>query len=187
MAEQFSSYSIENDRIFQAALNKVRKQATDLTIPLTLISKDFYKSERAIFKLKGPGQYPDLSTKPFTAWWEKDDELNAFYPGGYKEYKEAKYGFIYPILKRSGALERSVTDPRDANAINQIVNKNTLIIGTKVPYAIFHQSDKPRSKIPLRKFLFIGPESRFASSEQKGRLQRWISILDSYYDQILNE
>ena len=46
---------------------------------------------------------------------------------------------------------------------------------------MFHQSDRPRSKIPLRKVLFIGPEAReFATSEQIGRLERWTSILAEF-------
>jgi hypothetical protein len=45
---------------------------------------------------------------------------------------------------------------------------------------VYHQSDDPRSKIPLRKFLFIGPESSFANSDQAGRLQRWLGYVQSY-------
>lgn len=160
------SYEIENDKAFNAKLKKLRDKTDDLTIPLILISKDFYKSEKSIFLLKGPGQYKDLS------------EL-------YKKQKKRAVGFIYPILKRDGDLAKSVTNPTDKNAINQIVNKDTLIIGTKVPYGKFHQSDAPRSKIPLRKFLFIGPEAiQFATSAQKGRLERWIGILDGFFQAI---
>ncbi len=161
-----TSYEIENDKAFNAKLKKLAKKSSDLTIPLTLISKDFYKSEKSIFLLKGPGQYKDL----------KDI---------YKKRKQKAVGFIYPILKRSGALERSVTSPSDKSSINQIVNKNTLIIGTKVPYGVFHQSDAPRKTLPLRKFLFIGPEAiRFGTSATKGRLERWIGILDGFFQAV---
>lgn len=163
----FTSYSVDNDKKFRNKLAKVLKQTSDLTIPLTLISKDFYKSEKAIFMLKSPGLYPDLSAR-------------------YKKVKQKKVGFLYPILKRSGALEQSVTDPTDSQAINQILNKNTLVIGTKVPYAVFHQSDAPRKRLPLRKFLFIGPEApRFAINETKGRLERWTGILEGFLKQTL--
>jgi phage gpG-like protein len=162
MAEQFTSYSIDNDRRFRQALDRARQETSDLTIPLTLIAKDFFKSQRAIWLLKSPGLYPDLaeSTK---AKRRRDNQP------------------LYPILKRTGALELSMTDPTDPKAISEIVNKNTLIVGTKVEYGIYHQSDAPRSKIPLRKFLFIGPEApRFASSEQKGRPERWMNILNEF-------
>lgn len=158
----FTSYIVDNDRLFQDALNRARAVTDDLRIPLTLISKDFYKSEKAIFQLGGPGKYKDLADST-------------------KRQKE-KAGFpIYPILKRKGRLAGSVTDPGHADAINRILNKTTLIIGTKVPYGVFHQSDKPRKKIPLRKFLFIGPEApRFATSDQMGRTERWLNIMNEF-------
>jgi len=53
VAEEFTSYSVDNDRSFRAALDRAISASTDLTLPLTLISKDFYKSEKAIFKLGG--------------------------------------------------------------------------------------------------------------------------------------
>ena len=169
MAETFTSYSVDNDESFRRALQRTKDKVADLTIPLTLIAKDFYKSQRAIFQLSGPGQYEDLADST-------------------KEQKQKEVGFIYPILKRSGALADSTTKPVDPNAINEIVNKDTLIIGTKVPYGVFHQSDAPRSKLPLRKFLFIGPEApQFATSEQKGRLQRWLGILDGYMDEVIKD
>lgn len=167
MAEESVSYSADNDKKFREAVARAGAAVKDLTIPLTLISKDFYKSEMAIFQLQGPGQYPDLADST-------------------KKQKLKLTGEIYPILRRSGALERSVTDPTDSQAINQIVGGYQLIIGTRVPYAAFHQSDQPRKKIPLRKFLFIGPEApRFALSEQVGRLERWLGILDSFMEQKL--
>lgn len=161
MAEGFSSYTIENDKAFQAAIARAKAVTDDLRIPLTLISKDFYKSEKAIFMLKGPGQYPDLKEKT------KADKIK----GGFS---------VYPILKRTGRLEGSVTNPTHADAVNQIINKRTLIIGTTVPYGVYHQSDRGRVKIPLRKFLFIGPESTFANSDQQGRVGRWMNIMNEF-------
>jgi phage gpG-like protein len=162
MAEGFTSYSVDNDRKFRDALARAAEQVQDLRIPLTLITKDFFRSQRSIWALKSPGQYPDLA--PST-----------------KRQRVLHGQPLYPILKRTGALERSMTDPTDPNAVAEIVGKQGLILGTKVEYGIYHQSDRPRSKIPLRKFLFIGPEApRFASSEQIGRLDRWMNILNGY-------
>jgi phage gpG-like protein len=165
----FTSYSVDNDKVFRETLDRVSEEVSDLTIPLTLISKDFYKSEAAIFKLSGPGKYQDLA--PST-----------------KKRKQKEVGFVYPILKRSGVLADSMTDPTNSNAINFIANKNTLVIGTRVPWGVYHQSDEARSKIPLRKFLFIGPEaSQFATSEQQGRLERWVGILNGFLAQKLQQ
>lgn len=184
MAESFTSYSVDNDKRFRNALQRVADQIGDLRVPFGQISRDFYRSEQAIFKLKGPGQYPPLSTRAFRAWWEKDKELNREYPEGYREYKRAKYGFDYPLLVRSGRLAASLTGPRNRDSIN-IIGKTTLVIGSATPYGIYHQSDAPRSKIPLRKFLFIGPEAkRFANSDQMGRLDRWVGYLFDYMGQV---
>jgi phage gpG-like protein len=161
----FTSYKVDNDKKFSKAIDKASKKVADLRLPLALISKDFYRSEKAIFQLGGPGQYEDLAQSTIDA-------------------KERDGQPIYPILmgigRGRGRLAESVTNPRSPDAINQIINKRTLLIGTEVEYGVYHQSDKPRSKIPLRKFLFIGPESRFANNDQKGRLSRWTNILSAY-------
>lgn len=158
----FVSYSIDNDKRFRNAIDRAKREISDLTIPLRQIGDDFYKSEQVIFDLKSPGQYPDLSEK-------------------YKIAKKKKAGFVYPILKRTGRLAESVLAPDAPDAIFNIIDKDTLIIGTKVPYGVYHQSDDPRKKIPLRKFLFIGPEApRFAFGPLQGRAERWLNILNSF-------
>lgn len=179
-AEGFTSYSVDNDRKFAKALAFAGKRLEDLRVPLNLIANDFYKSEKAIFQLKSEGQYPPLgglnsSTK--TRFRGKDMTRRQ----AAEARKIEKVGFAYPLLKRTGLLERSLTNRSDTNAVNDIVGNKTLIIGTLVEYGSFHQSDRSRSKIPLRKFLFIGPEAKkFATSEQIGRLQRWVAILQDY-------
>lgn len=163
----FTSYSLQNDKIFLSKLNQALELSTDLRVPLGLISRDFYRSERAIFKLQGPGQYRDL----------KDST---------KKFKLRHFGFVYPILKQTGDLEASLTGPRNYGSYN-VITKTNLTLGTTIPYAIYHQSDKKRSKIPLRKMLFIGPESRFATSDQQGRLKRWVDILDDHINRQLKK
>lgn len=163
--KEFTSYSVENDKKFFKALDETIAQVEDLRVPLKLITKDFYKSEKAIFKLKSSGEYPDFK--------------NGGKDSPYAKWKQKKFGFTYPLLKRTGKLERSVTNPTDLNAINYLVGKQLLVIGSKVDYLVFHQSDAPRSKIPLRKVLFVGPESiKWArDGEITGRLSRWLDIL----------
>lgn len=156
----FVSYSVDNDERFQKALKEAQDEINDLRLPFTLIAADFYRSQAAIFGLNGPGQYDDLSED-------------------YKRSKRNLVGFIYPILKRSGALEVAASVQ---NGPGNITNITPTVLemgvdGNAIPYALFHQSDAPRKKIPLRKFLFIGPESKFASNDQKGRLERWMNIL----------
>lgn len=178
----FTSYEIENDKKFARALSKAAKKIGDLTTPLNQIAADFRKSRKAIFQLSSAGQYPDLSTKPFKAWWEpKESGLNKNFPGGYKEYKQEKFGFAYPILKQTGRLEESLTNRSHPENISRI-NIDEAELGTSVPYGIYHQSDSPRKRLPLRKFLFIGPEApRFAKGDAlKGFPERAIKTLEKY-------
>ncbi len=160
----FTSYSVDVDNSFKQALEDAKKVSRNLKPAFQEISRDFYKSEKAIFKLQSEGQYPDLSEP-------------------YKTLKRQAVGFAYPILKRTGKLEKAVTGPNNPGAIN-IIGKQSLEIGVQdsvVPYAKYHQSDRPRSKIPLRKFLFIGPESVFnARDEFSGRPERWANILKTF-------
>lgn len=182
MSLGFTSYEIENDKKFARALSRAANAVGNLETPLRQIAADFRKSRKAIFALKSAGQYPDLSTRPLRVWWERPETgLNDFYPGGYKEYKTAKYGFAYPILKATGRLEGSLTDRNDPEHIERI-NVDELQIGTAVPYGVYHQSDSPRTKIPLRKFLFIGPEApRFAKGDAlKGFPERALNTLNAY-------
>ncbi|GAF89371.1 unnamed protein product, partial [marine sediment metagenome] len=166
-SNSFASYSVDNDKAFRRRLDLVLDKTGSLKIPFKLISFDFYKSQKSIFNLKSAGKYPEINPKYATA-----------------KYK--KVGFVYPLLKRTGALMRSVTDPNDSNALLDI--KDTyMFIGTNVrnkkgvDYPKFHQSDESRSKIPLRKFMFIGPEApRFATDEQIGRANRWKGILQEF-------
>lgn len=192
----FTSYVVDNDKAFRSALNRVSGKVSDLTIPLTLIAKDFYRSEKAIFQLKGPGQYPPFKNsqneyKTMKNGKQRHVAVTEMSP--YQKRKIKKWGFDYPLLVASGKLRDSLTDGSNPNAINQIQDKNTLIIGTSVTndkgvcYPVFHQSDDARTKIPLRKFLFIGPEApAFATSDQMGRLTRWTGILQGYYESTLS-
>lgn len=170
MSEAFTSYTVDNDRRFRDWLKIASEVSQDLRVPYGLILKDFYKSQQAIFKLKGPGKYPPFkgAINPLT---------------GHTRYQDAKrkaVGFDYPLLVRKGRLAASLLGPTNPGSVSNI-GPLSLIFGTSIKYGIYHQSDAGRSKLPLRKFLFIGPEApSFASSEQVGRLERWLNILNDY-------
>lgn len=169
MAEAFTSYSVDNDKRFRDALARAKETVTDFRVPFGLISRDFYKSQQAIFKLKGPGKYPPFKGK------KNENGRTA-----YQERKLKKYGFDYPLLVATGSLSASVLGPSNPGSINSITPLS-LVIGTSIKYGVFHQSDEPRSKLPLRKFLFIGPEApSFASSEQAGRPERWLNYINDH-------
>ena len=164
-------YEFVNNRQFGSALKGAIKQIGNLKWALEKISDDFYTSERAIFLLTSRGGYKDL---------DKD----------YAKQKERKFGFVYPILKASGRLEKAITSKNSPDSIN-IVGKQTLVIGEKTGYGIFHNSDKtPRKKIPQRKFVFIGPESRWFAARDRankgGRLTRWTTTIEGYVARVMN-
>jgi hypothetical protein len=161
MAEAFTSYVVDNDRKFREAIKKASEISQDLRVPFGLILRDFYKSQQSIFKLKGPGKYEPISKR-------------------YGDRKEKEVGFRYPLLVRSGKLAASLLGPANPGSIS-LITKLSLAFGTSIKYGVYHQSDEPRKKIPLRKFLFIGPEApSFASSEQAGRLERWLGYMEDH-------
>ena len=96
-------FKVDPDKSFDRSVRKATKGVSDLTIPLTDISKRWYKGNKSIFTLKTAGlQYKDLSDK-------------------YKKVKMRKVGFVYPILKASGGrIESAITKAEDSNAVNQI-------------------------------------------------------------------
>lgn len=176
----FTSYELVNDEKVSQALERALLVTSDLRVPFAQIAKDFQKSRKAIFALSSAGEYPDLSTRPFFAWWEKDLSLKRQYDGGYKEYKKAKYGFDYPILKATGRLEKSITEQGDPENVTRVYPL-ALEMGTKVPYAVHHQWGAPKAKLPMRKFLFIGPESKkYSNSEISGFPERALNTLNSF-------
>jgi hypothetical protein len=161
VAESFTSYEVDNDRRFRNAIQSAADTIGDFRIPFGQILRDFYKSEQSIFKLKGPGQYPAISER-------------------YGKIKRKKVGFIYPLLVLSGRLAASLLGPSNPGSVS-IITKLSLTFGSSVPYLRYHQSDAPRKYLPQRKVLFIGPEAkRFATSEQQGRLERWLGYIQDH-------
>ena len=177
----FTSYSVDNDRKFRTKLSEVLEKSGTLRTPFNLIRNDFYKSEKAIFRLKGPGEYPDFGGfRPFKFVKYHGASMTVMQRSRLK--KEEKYGFAYPLLKATGKLEASVTSPSAEGSLNDI--KDTyMIIGSTIPYFKYHQSDlQPRKRVPLRKLLFIGAEGNVqAVGDIPGRLTRWLGYLDQYY------
>jgi hypothetical protein len=177
VAESFTSYSVDNDRKFKGAIKRASEVSTDLRIPFGLILSDFYKSEQAIWKLKGPGKYP-VFKGPLNPKTGKT---------AYQSAKIKKVGFDYPLLVRTGSLAASLSGPSNKGSISKITNLS-LVFGTSIPYGIYHQSDEPRTKLPLRKFLFIGPEApSFATSEQQGRLERWQGYMQDHIERTIRK
>ncbi len=134
------------------------KKMQDMRPLFEQLSSDFYKDEKKIFSLKGPGKYEDLSES-------------------YKNSKMAKYGFLYPILFANGKLARSLLHRRGPGSIN-IIDKQFFEIGTSVSYARFHHSKLARRKLPRRPIFFF-------AEQNKDMAFRWNRIIGKYYEKVV--
>lgn len=128
----FTSYKVDNDKTFAKALDKAIKQVGNLRFAMGEISRDIFKTTKQNFILGGSGKYPPLTSK-YAAFKQR------VAPGA-------------SILVFDGTLRNSVTGTGDGNTIRNI-GKQSLIQGTRVPYARFIQEGT--GKMPARKFLFI--------------------------------
>ena len=161
-----AEYIVDPGGKFSRAIKKATRGVSDLTIPFGLMTKEWYKSNRSIFDLgrKGPGKYVDLS--PST-----------------KKLKERMFGRIYPILVASGKLGKSMPEPGNSDSIAIIVNKKTLVLGTKVtgknnaPYSFFVQLGT--RKMPARPFVLLGGE-QVAPRRINIRRKIWIKMIEQY-------
>jgi phage gpG-like protein len=94
------------------------------------IEDDFYAAEQEQFRTEGTATGPHWT---------------ALSPN-YAKWKETRFpGRL--ILERTGDLRRSLTDRQDPNALC-IEERKTLTLGSRIPYASFHQQGT--SKMPAR-------------------------------------
>lgn len=173
-------WAIDNVKAFENSLNRLSKQTNDFRIPFKLIASDFYRSQKQLFQLKSAGLFQDLAPA-------KGINGNPTTTSNYKKQKQSKLGFVYPILKgESGDLSESTLKRSHKYSIFNL-NKQSLEIGSSVPYGKFHQSDSQRSKIPQRKFIFIdgGQGDKSKGSGINGRRNRWIDILETHIKQLV--
>ena len=155
--------TVDPNKEFEKALKDASRKMDDLRIPMSLIAKEWFKSNRAIFSTAGYGKY------------EK-------YKSNYAKWKMKQFGRIQ-VLKVSGQLEKSLTNPRNEFSVNQIINKKTLIVGTKVlskkgaPYAIYLQNGTKFMK--ARPPVLFGTE-QIAPTKLNKRVSNWGLILRAY-------
>jgi hypothetical protein len=120
---------IQNIDAFLASVREAQRVTKDLREPFEKIRDDWMKGNRTIFQLAGPGPWADLSgTRSKRAKNGRFQSPN----GGYKAEKLKKWGFVYPILKASGRLERSITEKGNPEALFEVEGGTTLRLGTSV-------------------------------------------------------
>lgn len=171
---------VDPDNKLEKTIKFAVSEVADLTIPFKLMTREWFKSNRSIFDKgrKGPGKYRDLSPK-------------------YKKRKTKALGSPYPILRGfvkpkgqparpSGKLADSMTKPKDSGAVSKIINKQSLILGTKVtgkdgePYPNhLHFGTK---KMPSRPFVLLGGE-QVAPDRVNKRRELWVNMIQDFVNQ----
>jgi hypothetical protein len=183
MAEdEVISFIPENDVAFKRALEKLAKAVDDFRIPFGLIGRDWYKSNKIIFTLKSGGLYAPLGGFNPN---QKDASGNSKREKA-EARKKKEVGFVFPLLVgKTGALKNSLLSPGGAGA-EFFVGRQSLIMGTSVEYAKYHQSDAARSVLPQRKVIFIdgGPAEKSKGSKIAGRRERWLNIMEDYIGKV---
>lgn len=93
------------------------------------------------------------------------DSEGGYASGGWKELaqstidRKARLGQDPRILRATDRLMESLTRKFDGDHIEQI-SGDTLTFGSSVPYGLFHQSSRPRTKIPFRPPVAITEEDK---------------------------
>lgn len=176
------SFIPENDEAFRRGIERLARATDDFRIPFGLIGKDFYRSNKIIFGLKSAGLYPPLGGFNY-----RDKVGNKTKRELAEERKKKRVGFAYPLLVgETSTLQKSLSSPSGQGA-EFFIGRKTLIMGTSVSYAKFHQSDRtPRTKLPQRKMIFIsgGPGEKSKDSRIAGRRERWLNIINDYAFQL---
>ena len=187
------NFKVETQSIL-ATLEKFGDQVSDLRPPLIQIAREFYKSNKFIFKVSGPGKYTDfVGPKIANTWQNPGLPQNRTRNGNMTAYQWAKtragHSGVndkgYPLLRATGALERSITQDGDTNAI-KVITKKSLVIGTAVEYGIHHQYGAPKNNLPMRKFLFIDASTTESINPALYRRSiAWTKALETYIERII--
>lgn len=145
------------DAEFQRIFKETEEKVKYMKPALMSIRDDWYRENRTLFKLKGPGKYTDL----------KDST---------KRYKTRAFGSPYPILlARNGRIKSGLTDKASEYTVNEITD-TSLTVGVKgEDYFLFQQ--KGTSKMAKHPFIFNSKEHGDQWTNQR---DRWVKIIVGY-------
>ena len=147
------TFEIEGVAQMARVLGISAKRVKDLRPVWDDIADDFVKKERTLFSRQGS-----------VAGWNAWSPLNP----DYVKWKASK-GFSTKILRRKGDLRDSLTKRGDSNFIFK-PRKLGMEIGTKVPYAKYHQRGVPKNKLPKREPI------RITNPQRKG----WTKMIQKF-------
>lgn len=98
------------------------------------------------------------------------------------ERKRLGYPGEHPILVREGTLMASATERGAAGNVFE-VGANSLVVGTTIRYAKYHQFGSRDGKLPMRRIVGITPQ-RAGWQGQAGSI---INMLQQYVNRIIRE
>lgn len=151
-------FEIMNEVQFSRAFESAATQMKDLSPAFEIMAKDFYETMAHIFEAEGAYEereaWQDLS--PAYAIWKK-----RHYPGR-------------KILELTGRMKRSLTVPGTEDGVLNITPEE-MTIGTRLPYAVFHQTG--RGRLPQRKIIELTDKERL----------RWTQIMSKFLFGIIDD
>lgn len=155
----------ELGRNFRKAIDSVE----DLRVPLSLIRESWFRGNKSIFALAGPGKFADLSPN-------------------YKKRKAAKFGSPYPILfRQQGILRDALTVPGNAKSVSKLVGKKALDLGVDPDDIVFNSLySGTRTGIKARPYILLGVEQT-APSALNTRVAIWRKLIVDYVSQVTGE
>jgi phage gpG-like protein len=135
---------LDGAQIIDRKLDALEARISDVSPAWPAVVAVFREIARATFDTEGAsnagGQWPALA------------------PSTQKERVRQGYGAAHPILQRSQRLMRSVTQETGDTILVQ--TPRYLGIGSVVPYIAFHQSTRPRTKLPRRAVVDLTTDDR---------------------------
>ena len=134
--------SVENEIIIDRVLEGIEERAQDLTPAWPAVLRAFRSIVNRAFAMEGSGGEP---------WQPLADSTR-------RERARLGYGAAHPILERTGRLVRSLVIGDDGGFAE--ITPGSLIVGTTVPYFVYHQSNKPRRRLPRRAPILLTMDQR---------------------------
>jgi phage gpG-like protein len=185
MRQVHGNIAVMNYPDVEAYLREAAKRVSDLRPVLITIASDFYKDNKQLLALKGPGKYPDFKgpksegkvTGRRAASDEAAREMTGLTPYGRRKLK--KWGFLYPLLKGSGKLLASVTQRGVEGSVFQL-GMTSLVVGTSIEYGIYHQSSEPRKVMPYRPFVINKDVKGGFYDKWKTQSARWARMIETF-------
>ena len=154
---------------FQKKVAAALKAVKDLRPAFLSITSDWYKDNKQIFMYKNTTMnYAPLNKKYAAQKVKRAQKL------GYSINTDGT-----PILKFSGRLAASITIPKSEGSVYEITQTH-LTLGTEIPYAIYHQSNVQRTKLPYRPIILNKEVAAPVAHVFEMRTKRYARILDTF-------